>query len=72
MSNSLDLDQAGHFVRPDQDPNCLQRLSAADRICRWQAKELKPDVSLQVPIFWYIEHSFAVNVTYRLLIVSSI
>ena len=28
MSNSLDPDQAQHFVRPDLDPNCLQRLSA--------------------------------------------
>ena len=27
MSNSLDPDQARHFVRPDLDPNCLQRLS---------------------------------------------
>ena len=29
MSNSLDPDQAKHFVRPDLGPNCLQRLSAA-------------------------------------------
>ena len=28
MSNSLDPDQARHFVRPDLGPNCLQRLSA--------------------------------------------
>ena len=25
--NSLDPDQARHFVGPDQGPNCLQRLS---------------------------------------------
>ena len=30
MSNSLDVDQARHFVRPDLDLNCLQRLSAED------------------------------------------
>ena len=30
VSNSLDPDQAGHFVRPDLGPNCLQRLSADD------------------------------------------
>ena len=24
VSNSLDLDQAGHFVGPDLGPNCLQ------------------------------------------------
>ena len=33
MSNSLDLDQACHFVGPDLGPNCLQRLSADDT-CR--------------------------------------
>ena len=33
MSNSLDLDQARHFVGPDLVPNCLQRLSADDT-CR--------------------------------------
>ena len=27
MSNSLDPDQAGPFVRPDLGPNCLQKLS---------------------------------------------
>ena len=30
MSNSLDPDQAGHFVVSDLGPNCLQRLSADD------------------------------------------
>ena len=28
VSNSLDPDQAQHFVGPDLSPNCLQRLSA--------------------------------------------
>ena len=28
MSNSLDPDQARHFVEPDLGPNCLQKLSA--------------------------------------------
>ena len=28
MTNSLDPDQARHFVGPDLGPNCLQRLSA--------------------------------------------
>ena len=28
VSNSLDPDEALHCVRPDLDPNCLQRLSA--------------------------------------------
>ena len=30
-SNSLDPDQARHFVGPDLGPNCLQRLSAEDK-----------------------------------------
>ena len=30
VSNSLDLDQARHFVGPDLGPNCLQSLSADD------------------------------------------
>ena len=30
MSNSLDPDQARHFVRPDLGPNYLQKLSADD------------------------------------------
>ena len=30
MSNLLDPDQARHYVRPDLDPKCLQRLSADD------------------------------------------
>ena len=28
MANSLDPDQARHFIGPDLGPNCLQRLSA--------------------------------------------
>ena len=30
VSNSLDPDQARHFVGPDLGPNCLQMLSAGD------------------------------------------
>ena len=30
VSNSLDPDQAQHFVGPDLGPNCLQRISADD------------------------------------------
>ena len=31
VSNSLDPDQARHFVVPDLDPNCLQMLSVDDK-----------------------------------------
>ena len=36
LSNSLDPDQARHFVAPDMGPNCLQRLSADDNWYHWQ------------------------------------
>ena len=32
VSNSLDPDQARRFVGPDRGPNCLQRISADDKI----------------------------------------
>ena len=31
VSNSLDPDQARHFVGPDLGPDCLQRLSADNK-----------------------------------------
>ena len=34
VSNSLDPNQARHFVGPDLDPNCLQRLLADDKIAQ--------------------------------------
>ena len=33
VSNSLNPDQAQHFVGPDLGPNCLQRLSADYKSC---------------------------------------
>ena len=44
VSNSLDPDQARHFVWPDLVPNCLQKLSAADT-CR---QRVKPPVAAAV------------------------
>ena len=41
MSNRLDPDQERHFVVPDLDPNCLQRLSADDKNCNLQVKNFK-------------------------------
>ena len=40
MSNSLDPDQARHFVWPDLGPNCLQKLSADDT--RMQRVKVSP------------------------------
>ena len=30
MSNNLDPDQAPHYVGPDLDPTCLQRITSDD------------------------------------------
>ena len=38
VSNSLDLDQAGHFVGPDLGPNFLQKLSADNKNSHYQTK----------------------------------
>ena len=35
VSNSLDTDQARHFVGPDLGPNCLQELSADNKMSGW-------------------------------------
>ena len=44
-SNSLDPDQAQHFVWPDLGPNCLQRLQADD-IGKERGKEICIHVSM--------------------------
>ena len=38
VSNSLDPDQNRHFVGPESDPNCLQRLSTVIRSCHLQGE----------------------------------
>ena len=38
VSNSLDPDQDQRSVGPYLGPNCLQRLSADDKSCRYQRK----------------------------------
>ena len=43
MSNSLDPDQARHFVGSDLGPNCLQRLSADDTRRQRVSNEYKMD-----------------------------
>ena len=40
VSNGLDLDWDWHSVGPDLDPNCLQSLSADDKIKLLARKEL--------------------------------
>ena len=42
MSNSVDSDQARHFVGPDLGAYCLQRLSADDK-SRLAGKELNTE-----------------------------
>ena len=43
MSNSLDPDQAGHFVEPDLDPNCLQKFSSDETIKRPRVRAAQHD-----------------------------
>ena len=38
VSNSLDPDQARHFVGPALDPKCLQRLSSVDTDMNFKIK----------------------------------
>ena len=38
VSNGLDPDQDQCFVQTDLGTNCLHRLAADNKICRWQAK----------------------------------
>ena len=61
VSNSLDPDQARHFVGPDLDPNCLQMLSADDtsrqRVKPGTNREVIPVKKsflyfIQIPIPW--------------------
>ena len=49
--NGLDQDQARHYVGPDLDPNCLQRLSADDTRSRGVKSEDCND--LWWFIFWF-------------------
>ena len=53
MSNSLDPDQALHFVRPDLDPNCLQRLSADDTLIT-NRQRVNKVIVLYVEVYKYI------------------
>ena len=48
VSNSLDPDQAQHFVGPDLGPNCLQRLSA-DNTSRQRVKDLEAKGKTVIP-----------------------
>ena len=40
MPNSLDPDQYRHFISPDLDPKCLQRLSADNTMKELRAEQL--------------------------------
>ena len=47
VSNSLDPDQARHFVGPDLGPNCLQRLSEDDT-CRQRVNHFDTKIYIAV------------------------
>ena len=50
MSNGLDPDQDQHYVSPDLDPNCLQRLSADHKIMASKERVCLFDLILYVPV----------------------
>ena len=51
VSNSLDPDQARHFVGPDLGPNCLQRLSADNIKYYFLADTLAEDDFIWLQLF---------------------
>ena len=53
VSNSLDPDQATHFVRPKLVPNCLQKLSRDDT-SRHRAKETLWFSHSKIDYLWQI------------------
>ena len=61
VSNSLDPDQAQHFVGPDLGPNCLQRLSA-DIVCKELNTKQLVDTLAKVYFIWLQFFSFLVKV----------
>ena len=50
MSNSLDPDQARHFVGPDLGPNLLHRLSADEK--KWPPVGKQLDTDQRVDTAW--------------------
>ena len=48
MSNSLDPDEALHFVGPDQGPNCLQRISTCNLEAIFRVNSLPTSVACWV------------------------
>ena len=50
VSNSLDPDQARHFVGPDLGPNCLEKLSADDT-SRYKVKTAAHCIFVLLSIF---------------------
>ena len=59
VSNSLDSDHARLNVGPDLDPNCLQRLSADEKIVLARKESI---LSWLIHIFTVIDHSKYINV----------
>ena len=64
VSNSLDPDQARHYVGPDLGPNCLQWLSADDTVAtsRERVKFLKETGRKLVYVAMKFDLSFKIGV----------
>ena len=65
MLNSLDPDQARHFVGPGLGPNCLQRLSADDN-SRQRVKVQAMCMSSSVYLSRYLQHKLKVGMCIQL------
>ena len=57
-SNSLDPDQARHFVGPDLGPNCLQKLSADDTYNETSCAQCVYYVNYGYPLQIYLKKTF--------------
>ena len=52
VSNSLDPDQARHFVGPDLGPKCLQRLSVDNKVAPIEERVKYKTTSVVDSTFW--------------------
>ena len=59
MSNNLDPDQDRHFVGSDLGTNCLERLSADDRVTATTDEHVKIEIrkSVKSKIMQYLNHN---------------
>ena len=67
VSNSLDPHQTQHFVRPDLDPNCLQRSLADDssRLRGVQSHFLNKMILMELSLAYYEKYGTFLTLFYQ-------